>query len=328
MSSTRNVQNLITTVFRPVYYYDLTTKAFIPHVEMSNVDTYIGNEVRVFRAQVGDSMNNMYVGIGSGNSYSNTTSGNSNLTAVGVSAGSSTNNVSNSVYVGGAAGSGQSSVSNVIAIGVSALGGGSNNIFIGNSTGNGSSNNIFIGHNIAPASTVSNTLNIHNLVYGDFSNHSIGIGTSNRAYGDLTNFDVSGGVYVSGKIGVQMQPSNSLNVNGATQTTGGVYSFSGSNLVQPQSAVIVGTTSSGASTSPLGNFLVSAQDITTPETNYATAMYFCSALTEQPRRITSNVRDGDVAISFSSFCNIAVENSNETTARTIYWSITYFPLTP
>jgi hypothetical protein len=327
MSSTRNVQNLITTVFRPVYYYDLTAKAFIPHVEMSNVDTYIGNEVRVFRAQVGDSTNNMYVGIGSGNSYSNTTSGNSNLTAVGVSAGSSTNNVSNSVYVGGAAGSGQSSVSNVIAIGVSALGGGSNNIFIGNSTGNGSSNNIFIGHNIAPASTVSNTLNIHNVLYGDFSNHSIGIGTSNRAYGDLTNLDVSGGVYVSGKMGIQMQPSNSLNVNGATQTTGGVYSFSGSNLVQPLGTVNIGTISSGAFASPYGNILVSAQDITTAGANYDSGMFYCSTISQNAIRLTTNIQNGDVTIA-PNYANIAIGNSNETTARTIYWSITYFPLTP
>jgi len=326
MSTTTNVQNLITTVFRPTYYYDSTSNVFVPHVEMSNVDTYIGNEVRVFRAQVGDSSNNTYVGVGAGNSYSNTLSGNSNLTVLGVNAGGATNNVTNSIYVGTSAGNAASSSDSVIAIGVSAIAGGSNNIFVGNSTGNAGSNNILIGHNLQPASTVSNQLNINGFVYGDFSNRWLGVGTSSRAYGSLTSLDVAGGLYVSGKIGVQMQPYNSLNVNGVTQSTGGVYSSAGSNTVGSNASINIGTLGDGSSVSALGNVLMSVQDITTPGSNSETGMYFCANVTGAPIKLTSNASNGYAHIAFST-SNIQISNS-DTTPRLLYWSITYFPLSP
>lgn len=326
MSTTTNVQNLITTVFRPVYYYDSTSGVFVPRVEMSNVDTYIGNEVRVFRAQVGDANNNMYVGVGSGNSYSNTLSGNSNLTALGVNAGASTNNVTNSVYVGTSAGNAASSSDSVIAIGVSAIAGGSNNIVIGNTSGNAGSNNVLIGHNLHPGSTVSNALNINNLVFGDFSNRWIGVGSSSRAYGSLTNLDVSGGVYVSGKMGIQMQPYNSLNVNGVTQSTGGVYSSAGSNTVGPSTAINIGTLGDGSFLSALNNVMISVQDIATPGSNYETGLYLCANTTGAPIKLTSNASNGYAHIAFST-SNIQISNS-DTASHLLYWSITYFPLCP
>jgi hypothetical protein len=293
---------------------------------MSNVDTYIGNEVRVFRAQVGDGSNNTYVGVGSGNSYSNTLSGNSNLTVLGVNAGGATNNVTNSIYVGTSSGNAASSSDSVIAIGVSAIAGGSNNIFVGNSTGNAGSNNILIGHKLQPASTVSNQLNINNFVYGDFSNRWVGIGASNRAYGSLTSLDVTGGLYVSGKIGVQMQPYNSLNVNGMTQSTGGFYSSAGTIIAQ---SVDVGSVIGTLAT---GTFVVSVQDLTTPSNGYDSGMFLCYDMVNAgdanpPVKLTANASTGYAQIVFSG-SNIVAFNTDDTNAHTFRWSITYFPVSP
>ena len=327
MSSTTNVQNLITTVFRPLYTYDSTSNVFVPRVEMSNVDTYIGNEVFVIRAQVGDSNNNMYVGVGAGNPYTNTTSGNTDLMAIGVGAGASTNNITDSIYLGSNAGANANLSDNVIAIGVSAKVGGSRNIYLGNSTGNVGTNNVFIGHNIQPATVVNNSLNINNLVYGDFSARWIGVGNPNRTSStEPINLDVSGSVYVSRKMGIQMLPNNTLNVNGSTQSTGGLYSFSGSNAVGASSALTIGTTGNGAATTQLGNVLISVQDATTTGANYETGLYFCANAGAAPTKMTSNLSNGYAHISFSG-SNIQISNS-DSGSHVLSWSITYFPLTP
>jgi hypothetical protein len=327
MSSTINVQNLITTVFRPVYYY-ADGAGFTPHMEMSNIDTYIGNEVRVFRAQVGTSIgNNVYVGVGSGQPYT-TDTGNVNLTAVGYSAGGSTSRVTNSVYLGSSVGFGVTDANAVIAIGASAVGSGISNIFIGNRTGNAGTNNVFIGHGIAPAATVTNTLNINNLIYGDFTNKWVGIGTPSRTGGAASvNLDVSGGLYIRGKVGVQMLPSNSLNVNGATQSTGGYYSSSGSNAVAAGGVATIGTFGDGTSFTKLGNTLISVQDITTSGANYETGLYINVSGTVL--RMTNAVANGYTHIvdPTSSYPNINISNS-DSSSHTLYWSITHFPLTP
>jgi hypothetical protein len=332
MSSTTNVQNLITTVFRPVYYY-ANGAGFTPHMEMSNIDTYIGNEVRVFRAQVGTSIgNNVYVGVGSGQPYTKDT-GNVNLTAVGYNAGANTTRVTNSVYLGSSVGVSLTDVSAVIAIGASTSGQGSNNIFIGNKTGNASSNNIYIGHNLVPASTVSNSLDINNLIYGDFSNQWVGIGTSNRLYTTVPQgMDVCGTLCVFGKVGIQMSPVNSLNVNGATQSTGGYYSASGSNNMAPGDVVIIGTFGDGTSASKMGNALITVQDMPspgTPGTNYETGMYFYRGTSLAPVQLTSttDTQGGHAHITFSS-SNIQISNASTGSSHLYYWSITHFPLTP
>jgi hypothetical protein len=327
MSSTINVQNLITTVFRPVYYY-ADGAGFTPHMEMSNIDTYIGNEVRVFRAQVGTSIgNNVYVGVGSGQPYT-TDTGNVNLTAVGYSAGASTSRVTNSVYLGSYVGANVSDALNVIAIGTQTRGTGTNNIFIGNSTGNAGENNIYLGHNLVPAANVSHSLNINNLVFGSFSTRWVGIGTSNRTVSAAPlSLDVSGGVYISGKMGIQMQPYNSLNVNGATQSTGGYYSSSGSNTVAAGGVATIGTFGDGTSLTKLGNTLISVQDITTSGANYETGLYVNVSGTVL--RMTNAVANGYTHIvdPTSSYPNINISNSGGS-SHTLYWSITHFPLTP
>lgn len=327
MSSTTNVQNLITTVFRPTYYYDSSSKVFLPHMEMSNIDTYFGNEVFVTRAQVGDGCNNMYVGVGSGQSSTVTSSGNKNLTAIGVSAGATTNNVTNSVYVGYNTGANTSQSDNVIAIGASIIAGGSSNIFIGNSINNVGTSNVFIGHGITAASTVTNKLNINNFIYGDFTAQWAGIGTPSP-YGSNTNLDVSGGLYVNGKIGVQMSPVNSLNVNGATQSTGGYYSASGSNTMAAGDVVTIGTFGDGTSTSKLANALITVQDTATTDTHYATGMYVFTGATVQT--VSSNRGTGDAYLTFSS-SNIQISNrasGSGGSSHLYYWTITHFPLRP
>jgi hypothetical protein len=327
MSTTTNVQNLITTVFRPVYYY-AEGVGFTPHMEMSNIDTYIGNEVRVFRAQVGTSIgNNVYVGVGAGQAYTED-SENVNLTAVGYNAGAGARRVTRAVYLGSDVGANVADAVDVIAIGAFTKGAGSNNIFIGNSTGNAGSNNIYIGHNLVPPGNTSNALNINNLVFGSFSNQWVGIGTSNRTTSAAPlSLDVSGGVYISGKMGIQMQPYNSLNVNGATQSTGGYYSSSGSNVVAGGGVVTIGTFGDGTSLTKLGNTLISVQDITTAGVNYETGLYVNVSGTVI--RMTNDVSNGYTHIvnPTSSYPNIQISNSDGS-SHTLYWSITHFPLTP
>jgi hypothetical protein len=319
MSSITNAQNLITNVFRPVYIYDGTLQTFMPKLELSNVDTYIGNEVRVFRDQVGDQSNNVYVGSNAGNSYLNINS-NSQVTAVGANAGSTISNVSNSVYLGYSAGYASQNANAVIAIGVNAFGGGTSNILIGNGPGsNVGSNNILVGHGISSfASSTSNKLQIGNLIYGNFSNKWVGIGTSNQSI-NYVQLDVSGGAYIRGKVGIQMTPSNSLNVNGETQSTGGFFSLAGTSLIANAASMLVGTLK-------YGTMIFSAQDVGTIS-NYYNHTVFVPDLTGgiSPLNV-SGTSNGYVTMS-NSGSNIYVNNT-DTSPHTIAWSITLFALRP
>jgi hypothetical protein len=319
MSSITNAQNLITNVFRPVYVYDGTLQTFTPRLEMSNVDTYIGNEVRVFRDQVGDQSNNVYVGSNAGNSYSNI-NGCSDVTAVGALAGSTISNVSNSVYLGYSAGYASQNANAVIAIGVNAFGGGTSNIVIGNGPGsNVGDSNILIGHGITTFPTpTSNKLQIGKLVYGDFSNKWVGIGTTNQ-YNPNVQLDVSGGLFISGKMGIQMSPSNSLNVNGATQSTSGFFSSAGTSLIPNGSSALVGTLQ-------YGTMIFSAQD-TGSLSNYYNHTVFVPDIAGgiSPLNV-SGTSNGYITMS-NSGSNIYVNNTN-TVPHTVAWSITIFPLRP
>jgi hypothetical protein len=320
MSSTSNVQNLLVNVFRPVYVYDPTAQLFTPKIEMSNVDTYIGNSIYVLRAQVGDSASNVYVGIGSGNdpSASAGVRGCRNVTAVGYNAGSDISNVSNSVYVGSGAGIGAIGANSVIAIGFQANGNGSSNIYMGSDTGGAGSNNIYIGHGIAPG-VQCNALQISGYIYGDSSNKWLGIATPTRTDSNNT-LDVSGTAYFSGKIGLQMQASNSLNVNGITQSTGGFFSTQGSATISPAGLFTIGLLQQGT-------MLIQAQNLATPGSNYISSYTFVRDPTGgfAPAAI-SGVSNGYVTISYST-SNIRLSNT-DTSARTFSWSITSFPLNP
>jgi hypothetical protein len=205
MSSTTGSQNLLVNVFRPVYTYNSGT--FSSSLQLSNIGTD-------FTAAIGDSEENVYVGINAGNSSTNTRACVSN-TALGYNAAGLISNVSNSTFVGANAGSASSNSSNVISIGNSAGGSGSNNIFLGNSTKSLGDNNILIGHAIDGVAS-SNLLRVGSSIYGNLSNRWVGIGTDTATGGN--QFDVSGNAAVSGTL---------------TATSLNVASFAPSNLIVP-----------------------------------------------------------------------------------------------
>ena len=311
MSTTTNIQNLLVNVFRPVYVYDPISQLFQPKLELSNVDTYIGNSTYVLRAQVGDSNSNVYVGVGSGNDPTVSTRGCFNVTAVGYNAGSGISNVSNSVYLGFGAGQGAQGATNVIAIGANANGNGTSNIYIGSNTGGAGSNNIYIGHGIAPGAQ-SNSLQVGSVLYGNSSNQWLGIYTP-TAYSLSNTVDVSGSMYVTGKMGIQrLFPSKSLEVNGQTLSTGGFVS------VQSNVSAAVGTTNIGLL--QRGQIIVTAIDQAS-SANRATYTFFAYT-TSNATAILSNI-SGDTNISISG-SNIQI--SNASTTKTYDYSITYFPL--
>jgi len=283
------------------------------------VDTYIGNEVRVFRDQVGDQSNNVYVGSNAGNPYSNINSC-TQVTAVGANAGATISNVSNSVYLGYSAGYASQNANAVIAIGVNAFGGGTSNIIIGNGLGsNVVSNNILIGHGITSfTSPTSNKLQIGNLIYGNFSNKWVGIGTSVQPL-SYVQLDVSGGAYIRGKVGIQMTPSNSLNVNGETQSTAGFFSMAGTSLIQGEDIVLIGTLQNGT-------MMLSAQDVANLS-NYYTRNVFVPDITGVISPVNLSTASNGYTTIYISNSEIFVSNV-DTSPHTFAWSTTIFPLRP
>ena len=247
MSSTTNVQNLLSNVFRPTFTYDTTYSNYTSKLELINIDTVSANAVTVYAVNVGDASGNVYVGTLAGNANSNLASKLSiSNTFVGTSAGAGASNVSNSVFLGYGAGAGTVSSSNSISIGSFSVAGGNSNIYIGAGTGiTTGSNNIFLGTGLNPATT-SNTLLIGNgasnmAIVGALS------GTSNRIginYSSLTAFpstssnnalDVNGltrigGPTGNGQLGVNIQPGTyTLDVNGSMRVQDGVGNLTLSN---------------------------------------------------------------------------------------------------
>lgn len=323
MSSTSNVQNLFTNVFRPVYVYDTTSNAFRPKLELSNVDTYIGNEVAVYRALVGDANSNVYVGSNAGNAYSNLQSSLNNTT-LGYGAGFGISNVLNSTYLGYTAGSGTQNASAVIAIGAAVLGTGTSNIMIGNGTGNAGSNDIFIGHGIRETGIVNNQLrvgiNSNYTLTADLSTNWVGVGGfSAPNYPLYSKLDVSGGIYTTGKIGVQMSPSNSLNVNGTTQSTGGFYSLSGAGITlqSGNQATICGYLA--------GLAIFSIEDVNYPTTIYHAGMWFLQTTTGSNTTVTD--KNGGYALFGVSGSNLYISNTTASSI-TVNWSVTFLPISP
>ena len=243
MSSTSNVQNLLTNVFRPVFTYDTTNGVYQSKLELTNVDTVSANTVYTFAAAVGDANGNVYVGIGAGNAHSLlSTTANSNDTFLGTGAGGSTSNVKNGVFIGYRAGFGALLASNSISIGANTLNGGNSNIYIGCGTGIASgSNNIFIGPGVSNGGTsVSNQLMIgsgsNTAIVGDLSSNRVGINLSSLpATTPNITLDVNGfsriGTNANGGLGINTIPGYyALDVNGNFRVSDGygVLTFSNS----------------------------------------------------------------------------------------------------
>lgn len=335
MSSTTGVQNLLVNVFRPVYTYDTTASLFTPKLEVSNIDTYSGNSVAVITAAIGDSNGNLYVGSNAGNLFS-TTKDCRQVTALGVSAGSSISNVSNSVYVGYNAGAGVQGTllapaNTVIGIGVSAGGAGVSNIFLGNSTAATGSNNILLGHGIAGGSS-NNLLQIGTTVYGNLSTKWIGIGRP-TPYDSADRLDVSGNTYIYGQLGLNITPgTRTLDVNGdfraqdaaanildfgdgKLRSSAGFYSSRGDITLGVTSAETIGTLKRGV-------VLITAIDRAT-SANRATDLVF--AWTTSNTTSLSSSSNGDLSITYTG-STIQLSNASGTDASLVDYSITYFPV--
>ncbi len=362
MSSTTGSQNLLVNVFRPVYTYAIptggSTAIFTPKVEISNVDTVSANSLAVFTAAVGDSNSNVYVGSNAGNAY-DLTKLCRNVTALGFGAASNISNVSNSVYLGFNTGAGAATASSVIAIGANATGNGTSNIYIGTATGAAGSNNILIGHGIAPGTT-SNAIQIGSLLYGNSSTGRLGVGISPSYNLDVSGdsrissrlgvgmnpvvtpvahgLDVSGYTYVYGGLGINADPADyTLNLNGNffASEGGDTFSFSSNadGIVEASAGYIslrgtvAGTSGSIHNIAALkkGVILVSAQDSANLTNHYVSTMIYCPdpADGSYATVMSSPAQSGDVTVSFPT-SNIRLSNAN--TARSIRWSVTYFPL--
>jgi hypothetical protein len=330
MSSTSNVQNLLTNVFRPTFVYDTTNGVYQTKLELTNIDAVSANTVYGFTAAFGDASGNVYVGIGSGNPYSSlAASSNSSNTFVGTNAGASTSNVKNGVFLGYRAGFGTSNSSNSISIGANTLNGGNSNVYIGCATGIASgSNNIFLGPGISNGGTaVSNRLMIgsgsNTAIVGDLFSNRVGINLSNLpTTTPNVTLDVNGftriGTNANGGLGINMLPGNyALDVTGAQRIQDGVGTLIFSNGIQ---------SSSGGFTSLSGT----TGSSTTTTVTFVKGMFMLSA--------TSNTtRHGYIGIASSSSAYTLVSTGSNGTlitangstlvvsAGTVGWNITYFP---
>lgn len=340
MSSTTGIQNLLVNVFRPVYTYDATTTLYTPKLDMSNIDTYLGNTVSVFTAAVGDANRNVYVGSNAGNPYT-TLQSCSNVTAIGFNAGSSISNVSDAVYVGYSAGANIQDASNVVAIGSGAIGGGISNVYIGTNTGSAGDSNIYIGTSntgsgsnnilIGQGISVGSSNSVFRLgstyLYGDMSTKWLGLGRS-APIDSNSKFDVSGNVYVFGQQGINRSPERTLDVNGdfrASDSNGTLDFFGGVTSSSNGFASVRGTTTVSGGVTAIGTIkkgiiMVSAVD-SGSSANRAARM-FLAYTTSNVTEIGSNIAAGNTSITTSS-TNIQLTDA---TNATYTWSITYFPL--
>lgn len=340
MSSTSGVQNFLVNVFRPVYTYDATTTLFTPKLEMSNIDTYSGNTVNVFTAAVGDGSNNCYVGKFAGNDYT-AIKACSNVTAIGVGAGSNISNVSNSTFLGYQAGAAASNATSNVSLGDGTSGNGLSNVRIGSSnigTGDrnvsigaatttaGFSNCILVGPGLT--ATQSNTFRLGSTyLYGDMGTKWLGLGTP-TPIDTNSRFDVSGNAYFGKQVGIQMVPTRTLDINGDFRAddgsgtldfTGGVTS-STNGFASARGTIAGSAGGTTIGTLKKGLVIVSAVD-NANSANRASRMVFAYT-TSNATDAGSNIAAGNTSITLST-SNIQITDS---TNATYAWSITYFPL--
>jgi hypothetical protein len=342
MSSTINVQNYLSNVFRPVYSYDPIGNVFQPTLILSNIDTVAANTISVFAAYVGDANSNVYVGLQAGNPFT-LLKDCVNNTAIGAFAGNNISNVSNSVYLGYHAGDSASDASNVIAIGYNASGAGVNNIYMGKNTGAPGSGNIFIGQDLTYTSDISNSMYIGTGSYGvtlsaDLSNKYVGINTTTPQF----PLDVNGYTRIMNGLGINANPeAHSLNVNGdmfvsdgygsmyfglnAITTSTTITAAGGFNsIVNPTAGTSVG---SGASAT-IGVLIKGIVDVMVTDSagsNYAYRKYISRTATGTPTpnvAVTAGSAGTALALSGS---NITISNTTGG-ALTYNWSITYSPV--
>jgi hypothetical protein len=177
-----------------------------------------------------------------------------------------------------------------------------------------------IGTGVSP-SNVSNTLRISQNIAGDLTTKWVGIGgVIEPTYPTLNSFDISGHTYANGKIGIQMLPSNSLNVNGETQSTGGFFSLTGSFLLNAGASSNVGLMRKGT-------MLLQGQDAATPASNYfSRSVYVRDESGVNVPVAIQGTSNGYVTFIYSG-SNILISNT-DSAAHTFKWSITSFPLDP
>jgi hypothetical protein len=245
MSSTTNVQNLLTNVFRPTFVF--ANGVYQTKLELTNIDSVSANTVYGFSGSFGDASGNVYIGVEAGNPYTIlATSANSNNTFVGKQAGQSTTGLVNSVLIGYRAGATSTTTSsNSVSIGATSKSAGNSNVFIGYAAGTSTgSNNIFIGPGVTNGgSAASNKLLIGSgasaaLMVGDLTNNRLGINLSSLSTtAPSLSLDVNGytriGTNANGGLGINMVPGNyALDVTGAQRIQDGVGTmiFTGGNL--------------------------------------------------------------------------------------------------
>lgn len=296
--NTTGVQNYLSNVFRPIVEYNTTTSNFVPKLELSNIDTYSGNIVSVFRADVGDSNNNVYVGSNAGNSLVDLKSC-SNVSAFGYSAGRNISNDLNSVYLGYNAGVGNIGTRSIIGIGSGAGGGGIglSNIFIGTNTKSATgSRNIFLGHEI-DLSSVSDQLRIGYRnripIAADMSRNWVGLG------GVLSPINGTG----------------TLDVSGSTRSTGGYTSIQGvRSLADPTPIGVI----------KKGSIFISGVD-QLDSTFYVSRIYFASASAASSTYSLASSSNG-LQVMFSGSNIYIASDFGYSGSGSVDYSITYFPL--
>ena len=356
MSSTSNVQNLLTNVFRPTFVFDTTNSVYQTKLELTNVDSVSANTVYTFAASVGDASGNVYVGTLAGNPNSLLAiKANSNTTFVGTSAGSGSSSIVESVFIGYRAGASAASSSYSVSIGATSKSAGNSNVFIGYGAGvTSGSNNIFIGTNVTNTGTINNKLLIGSgataaMMVGDLSNNRIGVNLSNLT--DFTNdtrlvvngITRVGGTTNNGRLGINTDPTiYHIDVNGTQrisnaqgtsifgtdgiQTSSTGFNSTNSNITTLSTGIFLFTIGSWKK----GNVLISTRR--SDGNQYVSSMYFCANETTPTIAFmsgVSNASNGDypsLTIQASG-SSIQISNSGSSTPVGTYnISITYFPV--
>jgi len=343
MSSTVNVQNLLTNVFRPTFVYDTANSVYQTKLELTNIDTVSANNIKVYAADIGDANANVYVGVGAGNShFISPDPGNLSNTFVGTGAGGSTSNVQNGVFIGYNAGYGTISSSNSISIGANTRNGGNSNIYVGCGTGIVSgSNNIYIGAGLSNGTNpTSNTLLVGSgtniTMVGDLSNKKIGINMSSLPSTSIPlSLDVNGYARVAnGGLGINMEPgSHSLQVNGNMQVSDGygIFTFdhdSSNNTI----ATISNTPSYASSNATLqvtgGFFSRSGATLgDTLQVPLKKGMFILSTISNSTAQGYVGIYSGiyQTVVSSNTGTFITSNATNVTINPNVTWCITYFP---